>query len=218
MSAIRHAPRLPLLVGIAGGSGSGKTALARAAADALGSARAAILAQDAYYRDRGDLAPQARAALDFDAPSALDRELFLDHLARLRRGKAVRPPVYCFVTHRRQGAAPPMRPRPVVIVEGVLLFHDPDVRASLDLRIFVDAPERVRLARRLARDVAERGRQADEVLAQCRATVLPAHTRFVEPTRTRADLVLDNTGALESVVERAIGAIDLALRQRGAES
>jgi uridine kinase len=212
MSAPQDPSRIPLLVGIAGGSGSGKTALARAA----GSAHATILPQDAYFHDHGHLSPQARAALDFDAPDALDRELFLDHLACLRRGETVCPPVYCFVTHRRQGTAPPVSPRSVVLVEGLLLFHDPHVRASLDLRIFVDVPEDLRLARRLARDVAERGRQATDVLAQCRATVFPAHARFVEPTRALADLVLPNTGPLQSVVDRAVGAIDLALRRRGA--
>lgn len=218
MSAAHHAPRSPLLVGIAGGSGSGKTALARAAADALGPARAAIVAHDAYYRDRSGLAPDARAALDFDAPEALDRGLFLDHLATLRRGDAVCPPVYSFVTHCRQGVAPPVPPRSVVIVEGLLLFHDPEVRASLDLRIFVDAPEAVRLARRLTRDITERGRQAGDVLAQCWATVLPAHARFVEPTRGFAHVVIDNTGALESGVERAVAAIELALCRTAGEA
>jgi uridine kinase len=218
MSASWPGRRAPLLVGIAGGSGSGKTTLARAAAAALGTAQASILDQDAYYRDRGDLAPEARGALDFDVPEALDLALFVDHLARLRRGETVTPPLYCFVTHRRLGAAPPLAPRPVVIVEGLLLFHDPAVRAQFDLGIYVHAPEAVRLARRLWRDVSERGREPAAVLDQCRTTVLPAHARFVEPTRTLADLVLDNTGALDAAVERAVAAIGAALQARARDA
>jgi uridine kinase len=197
----------PLLVGIAGGSGSGKTSLARTLADVLGTDRVACLGHDAYYRDRGALPPAARAAVNYDEPEALDQPLFLEHLRALRAGRPVRPPVYCFVTHRRTGHAAPLPPRPVVVVDGVLLLWEPAVRAALDLSIFVDAPEDVRLARRIARDVAERGRSAEAARAQFHATVRDAHAAYVEPTRAMADLVLGNVAPLERVVEVAAAVI-----------
>ncbi len=204
----------PFLVGIAGGSGAGKTALARELVGALGAERTALLALDAYYRDRGRLDPEARAALDFDVPDALDQELFRSHLRALRAGQPVTPPRYCFVTHRRLGPGEPVEPREIVLVEGVLLLHDPEVRAVLDLRIYVDAPDGLRVARRIARDTAERGWTPESVIAQCRATVLPAHARYVEPTRAWADLVLLNAGRLAAAVEVAAAIVRGRLEQR----
>ena len=155
------APTSPLLVGVAGGSGSGKSSLAHALLLALGPSRTALLEHDAYYRDRSSVPADGRATLDFDVPDALDQRLFLEHLSALRAGLPVRPPVYCFRTHRRTGTAAAVLPRPIVLVEGILLLWEPAVRAILDLTIYLDAPERVRLERRLARDVAERGRHQD---------------------------------------------------------
>lgn len=193
----------PYLVGVAGGSGSGKTVLAQALAASFGPARVALLAHDAYYRGQGDVDPVERGALNFDVPEALDQELFRAHLAALRRGETVEPPRYCFVTHCRVGQAEPVEPREIVLVEGVLLLHDPRVRELLDLRVFVEAPTHLRLARRIARDVAERGRAEEAVRAQFRDTVLPAHARYVEPTKAWADLVLVNAGRLPAIVEVA---------------
>ena len=143
----------PLVIGLAGGSGSGKTSLARALAGALGADRVALLCHDAYYRDRGALEPAARGAVNYDVPDALDQPLFLEHLRALRAGRPVRPPTYCFTTHCRTGHAAPLTPGGVVVVEGILLLWEPAVRAALDLSIYVDAPEDVRLTRRVARDV-----------------------------------------------------------------
>lgn len=216
MSAASARHPAPLLVGIAGGSGSGKSSLAGTLVTTLGPAQAARLAHDAYYRDRATLPAPARAALDYDMPEAFDQTLFLDHLAALRAGRPVRPPVYCFATHRRTGHATPVAPRPIVIVEGILLLWDPAARAALDLRIYLDAPERVRLERRLARDVAERGRTADDVLAQFASTVREAHRTYVEPTRAMADLVLGTGGRLEPIAEIAAAVIlDRLARRRG---
>jgi uridine kinase len=211
-----RAGRLPLIVGIAGGSGSGKTSLARTLAGALGPDRVALLCHDAYYRDRSALPPEGRATLDYDVPDALDQALFVEHLGALRAGLPVWPPIYCFATHCRTGAAAPLGPQPIVIVEGILLLWEPAVRAALDLSIYVDAPEDVRLERRLARDVAERGRTAAAVLAQFRTTVSEAHRAYVEPTRTMADLVLGNVAPLERVVEVAAAVVldRLARRSR----
>jgi uridine kinase len=199
--------RIPFVVGIAGGSGSGKTSLARAVAAALGSDRVAMLAHDAYYRDRGHLPPAARAALSFDVPDAFDHTLFVAHLQALRTGRPVTPPRYCFVTHRRLRPGEPVAPRPVVLVEGILLLHDPGVRRALDFAIFLDAPESVRLARRIARDTAERGRTAESVRAQFAATVRAAHTEYVEPSRAWADLVLASVGPLRPIAEIAAAVI-----------
>jgi len=205
----------PFLVAIVGGSGSGKTVLTRAIAAALGTDRVTTLAHDCYYRDRSDLLPVERTRLNYDVPDAFDHTLFSEHLQALRRGRPVVPPVYCFVTHRRQGWGTAIEPRGIVLVDGILLLHDPAMRDAFDLRIFVDAPDAVRLRRRIARDVSERGRTPDSVIAQCRATVFPAHARYVEPTKTSADLVLLNAGRLESVVEVACAVIQSQLARRG---
>jgi uridine kinase len=205
----------PLLVGVGGGSGSGKSSLARALVAGRGPDRTALLAHDAYYRDGSALPPEQRSAVNYDAPEAFDQGLFLDHLAALRAGRPVQPPDYCFVTHRRTGYTATVAARPIVVVEGVLLLWEPAVRAALDVRIFLDAPERVRLQRRLARDVAERGRTADAVLAQFTASVRDAHRTYVEPTRAMADLVLSTTGRLEPIAEIAVAVILDRLTRRG---
>jgi uridine kinase len=211
-------PGSPFLVGIAGGSGAGKTALARALAAGLGPERAGLLGQDAYYRDRWKVPPEARAALDFDAPDAFDHGLFFRHVQSLRQGLAVRPPNYCFVTHCRLGPGAPVEPREVLIVEGIMLYHEPRIADLIDLRLFVDAPGDLRLHRRLRRDTLERGRSARAVVEQFRTTVEPAHTRWVAPTRARADLILVNVGRLEHLAEIALTVVRarLATRRAGA--
>lgn len=205
----------PFLVAIAGGSGSGKTALTAAIADALAPAAVDWLAQDAYYLDRSELPAASRDRLDFDVPEALDLELFVRHLRILRQGRPVRPPRYCFVTHCRLGRGAPVGPADIVLVEGLLLLLDHRARDLFDLRIYLDAPERLRLSRRLARDVAERGRTPQSVVAQYRTSTVPAHRRYVEPTRAWADLVLVNTGRLAPVAEVAATIIRTHHERRG---
>jgi uridine kinase len=202
---------ISFVIGIAGGSCSGKTTLARAVGHRLGPAPVALLAQDAYYRDRSDVPPDLRDDLDYDAPEAFDHALLVEHLAALRRGATVTPPRYCYVTHCRLGPGAPLAAAGVVIAEGLLLLHDAAVRDALDFRIFVDAPEPVRLARRTARDVGERGRTPEAVLAQCRRTVLPAHARYVEPSRVWADLIVLNLGDVDVVADVAARAIQSRL-------
>ena len=208
----------PFVVGIGGGSGAGKTALAAAIARALGTTRTARLAHDAYYRDRSDVAPAQRAELNYDVPEALDHELFREHLHALRRGRTITPPRYCFTTHGRIGLADPVAPAEIVLVEGILVFHDPDLREAFDLRMWVDAPDHLRLTRRIERDTAERGRTVESVLAQCRRFVFPAHARWAEPTRSCAHLVLLNTGRLEAAAEVAASVIRARLERRGVVS
>lgn len=215
MTVLEQAPRL--LVGVGGGSGSGKSSLAHALVTALGPTRAAVLAHDAYYRDGSALPPEQRRAVNYDVPEAIDQALFLEHLAALRAGRPIRPPAYCFATHRRTGYAAAVAPRPIIVVEGVLLLWEPAVRATLDLRIYLDAPERVRLDRRLARDVADRGRTTDAVLAQFAASVRDAHRTYVEPTRAMADLVLSTSGRLEPIAEIAAAVILDRFARRGGD-
>ena len=210
------AGRPPYLVGIAGGSGSGKTALTAAVVDALRPTTASRLPLDAYYRDRSAVPPPERDRLNFDVPEALDLDGFVRHLDTLRRGRSIRPPRYCFMTHRRLGRAELVPAAEVVLVEGILLLHDPRVRALLDLRLYVDVPARLRLARRIARDTRERGRTEDSVITQCRTSAWPAHDEYVEPSKTWADVVLVNTGRLEPVAEVAATLI-LTHRERRAD-
>jgi uridine kinase len=205
---------VPFLVGIAGGSGAGKTAVAHGLVAALGPERTALLSQDAYYRDRSHVDAAERGALDFDVPDAVDLDLLRAHLEMLRRGERVAPPRYCFVTHCRLGPGDAVEPRDVVLVEGILLLHDPGVREALDLRLFVDAPDDLRLSRRVTRDTLERGRTPESVLRQCRTSVLPAHARFVEPSRSWADLVLLNGGRLQHAVEVAAAVVRDRLGRR----
>ena len=204
----------PFVVGVAGGSGSGKTALCRVVAGALGPDHVSRLDHDSYYRDRRELAAAARAALNYHAPDALDTPLFLDHLRALRAGRAVRPPRYCFVTHRRIGADAGVEPRRVILVEGVLLLHDPDIRGLLDLTFFLDVPDDVRLARGIRRDTIDSGRPRRSVLAQFEATVGGAHARYVQPTKAFADVVLSNVARVDRVAEIATEVVRARLKRR----
>ena len=203
----------PFVVGVAGGSGAGKSALCRALVGALGPEQVSTLCHDAYYRDRRDLPAAERATLNYDIPDALDTALFLEHLRALRANRPVRPPRYCFVTHRRIGEDLVVEPRAVLLVEGILLLHEAEARALLDLSVFVDVPDQVRLARRIARDTSERGRTRRSVLAQFEATVRGAHGTYVEPTKAFAHLVLDNGGRVDHVAEIATEVIRARLRR-----
>jgi uridine kinase len=197
----------PFAVGIAGGSGSGKSALIRALLPLLGIDRVATLAHEAYYCDRGELPASERAALGYDVPEAVDTQLFLEHLETLRAGQPVRQPRYCFSTHRRVGLDAPVEPRPILLVEGVLLLHDPRVRALVDLTIFLDVPDATRVSRCAAGAVSEAGHTRRSGLAVYDAIARGSHARYVEPTKALADLVLLNVGRVDRVAEIAAAVI-----------
>ncbi|HYC69619.1 MAG TPA: hypothetical protein VEB66_00330 [Opitutaceae bacterium] len=180
----------PVLVAIAGGSGSGKTWLADWLRRLIGPRAALRLAQDDFYRDRSAVPAPRRAGLNYDHPGALDWEAFEAALRDLRAGRPCRLPAYDFATHTRVDATP-LEPRPLVIVDGLWLLRRPSVRHLFDLTVFLRCPEPERLRRRLARDIAERARTAEAVRAQFRATVAPMHRRFVEPQARWADVVVD---------------------------
>ncbi len=193
----------PFVIGIAGGSGSGKTTIARSVVERVGSGRVVLIPHDAYYRDRSDLPPEERARINYDHPDSLENELLAAHLETLRRGEAIERPVYDFATHTRTAARVRVAPAPVILVEGILILAEPRLRELFDLRIFIDTDADLRLLRRLRRDLLERGRTVDSVLAQYEATVRPMHLQFVEPSKRYADLIVPegyNVGAVGTVI------------------
>ena len=210
--------RRPFAVGIAGGSGSGKSALIRALVPFLGDDRVATLRYEAYYHDHRDVPAVQRAALAYEAPDAVDTELFLEHLASLRAGRAVTPPRFCFSTHRRRSVEPIVEARPILLAEGVLLLHDPRVRALLDLTIFLDVGDAVRVSRASRGTAAEGGHARRSGLHVYDASARGIHARYVEPTKAFADLVLLNAGRLDRVAEIAATVIldRVERRARGA--
>jgi len=195
-----------MALGVAGGTGSGKTTVAEAILSTVGRERIAFLAQDNYYRDIDWGGPEAIAAHNFDHPNAVDSELMVEHLRTLKSGHAVDLPVYDFVRHRRTDEVVCIEPRPVVLVEGILLFAEPAVRDLLDFKVYVDTDPDVRLVRRIRRDMQERGRSVGDVLRQYMTTVRPMHLEFVEPSKRWADVIVPEGGenhvALAMVVAR----------------
>ena len=180
----------PLVIGVAGGSGSGKTTVVRRILEALGDARVPVLEHDRYYRDRNDLRLEERAALNYDHPDSLETDLLVRHLHELRAGRAVELPTYDFARHARQSATVPVSPRKAIIVEGILIFADAALRDLMDVKVFVDADDDTRFIRRLQRDISERGRTVASVIEQYLGTVKPMHLEFVEPSKRYADIII----------------------------
>jgi len=194
------------VLGLAGGSGAGKTTLVDGLTSRLGG-DASVLWFDEYYHDLAHLPPEQRAVVNFDHPDSLDEVLLVEHLDGLLAGRPVDVPVYDFATHTRTGRTRRVDPRPVVVVDGILVLAVPAVRERLDLAVFVDAPVEVRLARRMDRDVRERGRTVASVRAQFEATVAPMHDAFVGPSAEHADLRVDGTGDLVVNLEAVVAAV-----------
>ncbi|HEX3763426.1 MAG TPA: uridine kinase [Kofleriaceae bacterium] len=186
--------RRPYVVGIAGGTGSGKTTVADKLASAMPPGRCVTLDHDAYYRDQGHLTPDDRDALNYDHPSALDSALLALHLRELRDGRAVEVPIYDFATHTRRRETRSVAPARVILVEGILVFAEPALREQMDIKIFVDTDADIRLMRRIRRDLEERGRTFQSVRDQYHATVRPMHLEYVEPSKRWADLIIPEGG------------------------
>lgn len=195
-----------LVVGIAGGTGSGKTTIAKAIAAALPIDRMAVIEYDSYYRDRPELTPLERAQQNFDHPDSLETELLVQHLAAIKGGRAVDVPIYDFVTHRRQAESRRVESASVVIVEGILVFVDERVRRQLDMKIFVDTDPDIRVFRRIRRDMEHRGRTFESIREQYYKTVRPMHLQFVEPSKRWADVIIpegdDNRVALDLIISK----------------
>jgi uridine kinase len=194
-------PGRRLVIGVAGGSGSGKTTVVRRIVETLGPNRVSVLEQDRYYRAHPALSFAERAALNFDHPDALETSLLVDHVAALRTGLPVDAPVYDFAAHERLGRTDVVAPRSAIIVEGILILADAALRALMDVKVFVDTDDDIRFIRRMRRDLEERGRTAPSVVDQWLATVKPMHTEFVEPSRRHADLIVPEGGMNQVAID-----------------
>ena len=196
----------PLVIGIAGGSGSGKTTVAQEILQRVGPDRIAYIQHNSYYKDLTGLPPAQRAEVNFDHPNSLETELLISHIEQLRAGQPIEVPIYDFSNHSRTDKSFTVNPRGVIVVEGILIFTDLTLRSLFDVKIFVDTDADIRLIRRLQRDITERGRTAESVIKQYQATVRPMHLEFVEPSKRYADVIIPeggfNAAALDMVVAR----------------
>ena len=192
------------MIGVAGGSGSGKTTVVRRIVESIGDERVSLLEHDRYYRDRLDLSLDERAALNYDHPDSLETDLLVKHVNELRSGRRVEVPSYDFALYKRQPTSLALEPRRAIIVEGILIFSDPALRKLMDVKVFVDADDDTRFIRRLQRDLAERGRTVASVIEQYLGTVKPMHLEFVEPSKRYADVIIPlgghNTVAIDMLL------------------
>jgi len=181
-----------LIIGIAGGTGCGKTTVVNTLIDQLPEGEVVVISQDSYYKDTSHLSYEERVKINFDHPRSIDFELLVTHLKDLKNNKAIQQPVYSFVKHNRTGDTVLTKPRKVVIVEGILILTNPEIRDLFDIKIFVHADSDERLIRRLKRDITERGRDIDEVLNRYQNTLKPMHQQFIEPMKEYADIIIPN--------------------------
>jgi len=183
-----------MIIGISGGTGSGKTTVANRILESVSADDVLFIQQDLYYRNLKDMPLDYRNAANFDHPDAVDNELLINHLKKLRAGEPVELPIYDFRTHNRLPDTTRISPKPIVIVEGILIFAEPRLLEQLDIKVFVDTPDDIRFIRRLRRDIAERGRTVDSVIEQYLATVRPMHIQFIEPSKRHADVIIPEGG------------------------
>src|SRR6184192_2491926 len=203
-----------MIIGICGGTGSGKTTIANRILESVSADEVVFIQQDLYYRDLRDMPLDYRNQANFDHPDALDNDLLVNHLKKLNAGEPVDLPIYDFKTHSRLAATTRVEPKPIVIVEGILIFAEPRLLEQMDIKIFVDTPDDLRFIRRLRRDIAERGRTVESVIEQYLATVRPMHMQFVEPSKRYADVIIPEGG--HNLV--SIGLISGRIRERLASS
>lgn len=204
---------VPHVIGICGGSGSGKTLVARSVEKSLGKESVLLIEQDSYYRDLSDIPLDDRAARNFDHPSAFDTDLMVSQLRDLTAGNAVNLPVYDYSVHARAGYIE-IQPRDVILIDGILIFENPALRDLFDIRVYVDTEADVRLARRIKRDMAERGRTLDSVLEQYETQVRPMHDQFVEPYKRFADVIIPQGGMNTVAVDMLVTKVRDLLRSR----
>lgn len=193
--------RQPLVIGLAGGTGSGKSTVAEALVAATDAGSIAVLPQDVYYKRSADFDQAAGAVINYDEPDAFDTKLLIEHVDRLVAGRAVAMPVYDFEASDRSVDSTPLAPAPVIVVEGILVLHDEGLRSRMQLKVFVDAPPDERFIRRLERDVSDRGRSPQSVINQYRMTVKPMHDLYVEPTKQFADVIIPVGGSNSAGVQ-----------------
>jgi uridine kinase len=204
----------PLVVGIAGGTASGKTTVARKIHAALSSSRVAFIDQDSYYKDLKGLSLEQRREVNFDHPDAFDTELLVEHLKLLKAAKGIEKPVYNFVSSTRESRTVAVNPAELILIEGILVLHMDAIREQLDLRIFVETEDDVRIIRRLTRDIKERGRDFDHVVQQYFRHVRPMHMGFVEPSKRHADIIVPHGGNNETAIDMLVGALRAKMQRR----
>lgn len=207
--------RRPVVLGVAGGSGSGKSTVVREIRRLLGPGATSVLAHDAYYRDLSHLPRAQRATVNFDHPESLETELMVEHVSELLDGREVELPVYDFPNHSRSDAVERRRPAPVLLLDGILVLADARLRDLMDLRVFVDTAADLRLLRRLRRDMRDRGRSAESVIEQYERTVRPMHREFVEPSKRHADLLVPEGGHNRVAVDLVVAKVRNLLADRG---
>lgn len=205
---------MALVVGIAGGTASGKTTVARKVHEALETSGVSFIDQDSYYRDLGHLTPEERREINFDHPDAFDTELLVTHLKALKAGKAIEKPVYDFVESTRTARTTTVQPADLILIEGILVLHMEPIRKELDVRIFVETEDDVRIIRRLTRDIKERGRDFDHVVSQYFRHVRPMHLAFIEPSKRWADIVVPHGGNNDIAIDMLVGALRSRLNKR----
>lgn len=204
--------KTPLVIGIAGGSGSGKTTVANELLKNVGAHRIALLQHDAYYRDWSHLPTEQRKLVNFDHPNTLENELLIEHVMKLRDWQKINLPVYDFTTHTRTKQVIEVEPQPVIVVEGILIFAEEKLRDLFDVKIFVDTDDDIRFIRRLKRDIAERGRSMEMVITQYMATVRPMHLDFVVPSKRYADVIIPEGGRNKVALDMVIARVESLLK------
>jgi len=203
-----------LIVGIAGGTGSGKTTVVKKIMDNLPSGEVVVMPQDSYYKDNSDITLEERQKINFDHPDSLEFTLLIDHLKQLRKGKSVEMPIYSYLTCVRAKETIPIKPAKVVIVEGILILADKGLRDMLDIKVFVDADADDRLGRVIQRDIVERGRSVLKVLERYHDTVKPSHLQFIEPSKRYADIIIPGGGENQVGIEVLISIIEKHLKKQ----
>ncbi len=201
----------PIIIGVAGGTASGKTTVSKKIVELIGPEHLAYIEHDAYYRDLSHLPLEERREFNFDHPNALEDELMIAHLETLLKGRAVQIPVYDFATYVRTGQLQPVEPKPVILVAGILIFVNKALRELMDIKLYVDAPADLRFIRRLRRDVSERGRSVELVIDQYLETVRPMHLEFVEPSKRHADVIIPRGGRNIKAIEMVVAQIQRML-------
>ena len=196
-----------MIIGIGGGTGSGKTTIAQKIISFVGAEHFVYLQQDSYYRNLGDMPLEVKHRVNYDHPDAFDTELLINHLEALKAGEQIQQPIYDYASHSRRPETVDVEPRPIIIVEGILVFVNPELRALMDMKVFVDTDADIRFIRRLDRDVHERGRSVESIIAQYQTTVRPMHLQFVEPSKRYADLIIPEGGFNDVGIDLITGKI-----------
>lgn len=211
-------PKKPIVFGVAGGTASGKTTVALAILEAVGAAKVAYLPHDAYYRDMEFLPLEERARLNYDHPDSLETELLVEHIRQLIDGRKVEVPVYDFTLHRRTEKTRTVEPSPIILIDGILIFTNPELRELMDVKIYVDTDADVRFIRRLQRDINERGRSLESVVDQYMNTVRLMHLEFVEPSKRYADVIIPHGGLNKVAMEMVVARLFALLRSQNDEA